>query len=91
MIDRIVLNVYADLLTDNMKSELIAALSDANQKGHVYRGPEIKIYLPTHLARTGIPQLMPTHFVGGGYLTPIGKQMAEILLQGAEANDDYRL
>jgi len=90
-IDNVVLFHYIERLSNNQKAALISAANVSGGYGMTYAGPEINIHLPfLLLEQCGVPQLRPSHFVAGGFLTPVGLRLAKLLTEVPE-DDDYRL
>lgn len=86
-----VLHHYSERLSKDIKEQLIASVQDgAHSKGFTYAGTAIDVRMPKELTALGIPQLRPQHFVCGGLLTPVGKLLADMVIED-EADDDYRL
>lgn len=76
---------YLEMASDRQKKALIKARANDHQLGHQYDGPPLEFYLPLELADLGVPRLVASQFVSGGFLTPVGFRFAEL------ANDNHRL
>lgn len=71
MIENTELFAYIEQLTIPQRDALVAALSSDNRCGPEYKGP--------HIDRSLSAKLTPAHIVGGAYLSPLGKRMAELI------------
>lgn len=78
-IDNATLHIYIELLTDDVKDALRRALKSDNRGGLEYRGHTPQMHLPHHLRVVGIPEIRWPQFVSGGYLSPLGRRLAELI------------
>lgn len=90
MIENKTLAYYADRLTYDQRRALASDALPWSRYGIAYNGPNLEVDPPYADIVAGMPRLRPQHFHCGGFLTPIGKRLADIV-NGETGDDDYRL